>query len=67
MSNHIVRVHGNNSRRIKKEHNERYDWCLANFGEFGGTWRITKRHNDQIDDFVFEADEDAMAFKLRWV
>jgi len=49
------------------------DWCYEQFGsphDFKNFWFAFKPFNSSPDTyrlFVFHREEDAMAFKLRWV
>ncbi len=53
------------------EAKDRLAWCIDSFGPKSrkrwGHTRIIRPSYDKIIRFYFKNDEDAMAFKLRWL
>lgn len=42
------------------------EWCIENFGKSNPTWTLLA-NNDIGGELYFKNEEDAMAFKLRWL
>lgn len=51
-----------------EQYGEMRDWCIENFGKANENdkWKILA-NNEVGGDVYFENEEDAAAFKLRWL
>ena len=51
-----------------EQYEEMRDWCIENFGKEYDHDRWKMLANNEIGgEIYFETEEDAMAFKLRWL